>query len=164
MTETRIPPTDDATTNSPIGLLFNIVREKATEGEEEQRRNAVLAAVDHTWRGYSDTLAQVLPEEAWTGRARLAGAGLIPCAVAYLGDGLWLHHSSPDDREEHTLTLIAPCTCGYGYVDTLLSGENDLLELLAELSATQGRFPHNGIRPDCASHNRVRDWDAEEHR
>ncbi|MEV7076643.1 hypothetical protein [Streptomyces sp. NPDC093990] len=159
MTETRISSTGDITTDSPIALLFDIVRETTTESEDEQRENALLAAVNHAWHAYSDTLAQVLPEEAWTGQARLAGAGLNPCAVAYLGDGLWLHHSSPDDREEHTLTLIAPCTCGHGYVDALLSGESDLLELLAELRATQGRFPHNDKRPDCASQNRVRDWD-----
>lgn len=88
----------------------------------------------------------------------LAGAGLEPCAVAYLDGSLWLHHSSDGDQEQGVLTLIAPCTCGNGYVDTALDGEQDLLQVLNDLRATGGRFPHDSGWPDCDSQRRLRAW------
>ncbi|MFD9285717.1 hypothetical protein ACFWD7_52630 [Streptomyces mirabilis] len=157
MTETLTPPTT-AGADSPLALLFDIAREIGTVGEDEQRDDAKTAALDHTWSRYPDTLGKVLSDDDWSGRPALAGAGLEQSAVAYLDGGLWLHHSSDGDQERDVLTLIAPCTCGNGYVDTVLDGEWDLLEVLTELRATSGRFPHNSDRPDCDSQRRLRAW------
>ncbi|WP_405675461.1 hypothetical protein OG848_47550 (plasmid) [Streptomyces canus] len=162
MTETRTLTTVPAVApdaDSPIAQLFDIAREAVTEREEEQREDARLAAVDHLWRSYPDTLAKVVEEDMWNSQSALPGAGLEACAVAYLGGCLWLHHTRRNDQEHHVLTLIAPCTCGSGYVDTALDGEPDLMQLLTELRATSGRFPHTNDG-DCDSQQRLRDWDA----
>ncbi|WP_460074074.1 hypothetical protein [Streptomyces sp. YKOK-I1] len=158
MTETLTPPTTTVGADSPLALLFDIAREIGTVGEDEQRDDAETAALDHIWNAYPDTLGKVLHAEDWSGRPALAGAGLQPCAVAYLDGGLWLHHSSDGDREHGVLTLIAPCTCGNGYIDTVLDGESDLLQVLTELRATEGRFPHHGDDLDCDSQHRLRAW------
>jgi len=158
MTETLTPPTVTAGADSPLALLFDIAREIGVQGEDEQRDNAETAALDHIWNAYPDTLGKVLDDDSWSGRPALAGAGLEPSAVAYLDGGLWLHHSSDGDRERNVLTLIAPCTCGNGYIDTVLDGESDLLQVLTELRATGGRFPHHGEDLDCDSQRRLRDW------
>lgn len=156
MTETLTPPT--AAADSPLALLFDIAREIGTVGEDEQRDNAETAALDHIWNAYPDTLGRALHAEDWSGQPALADAGLEPSAVAYLDGGLWLHHSSDGDREQNVLTLIAPCTCGRGYIDTVLDGESDLLQVLTELRATGGRFPHHSDDSDCDSQHRLRDW------
>ncbi|MFD8726264.1 hypothetical protein ACFV2H_52300, partial [Streptomyces sp. NPDC059629] len=138
MTETLTPPTVTASADSPLALLFDIAREIGVQGEDEQRDDAETAALDHVWNAYPDTLGKALDEDDWSGKAALAGAVLEPCAVAYLDGGLWLHHSSDGDQEQAVLTLIAPCTCQNGYVDTVLDGEADLLQVLTDLRATGG--------------------------
>lgn len=158
MTDTLTPPTAVAGADSPLALLFDIALEIGMQGEDEQRDDAETAALDHVWSAYPDTLGKALGEDDWSGRPALAGAGLEPCAVAYLDGGLWLHHSSDGDQAQDVLTLIAPCTCGNGYVDTALDGEWDLLQVLNDLRATGGRFPHNSHRPDCHSQRRLRPW------
>ncbi|WP_086800055.1 hypothetical protein [Streptomyces caniscabiei] len=158
MTETLTPPTVAAGADSPLALLFDIALEIGVEGEDEQRDNAETAALDHVWNVYPDTLGKALDDDDWSGRPAVPGAVLEPCAVAYLDGGLWLHHSSDGDQEQDVLTLIAPCTCGNGYIDTVLDGERDLLQVLTELRATGGRFPHNSDRPDCNSQRRLRAW------
>jgi hypothetical protein len=159
MTETLTSPTVAAGADSPLALLFDIALEIGVQGEDEQREDAETAALDHVWNAYPDTLGKALDDDDWSGKAALAGAGLEPSAVAYLDGGLWLHHSSDGDQERDVLTLIAPCTCGNGYVDTVLDGESDLLQVLNDLRATNGRFPHNNDRPDCDSQRRLRPWD-----
>ncbi|MFJ9328981.1 hypothetical protein ACIRPN_16825 [Streptomyces sp. NPDC101230] len=53
-----------------------------------------------------------------------------PSAVAYLGGGLWLHHTLTNGADcRDALTLLVPCTCHYGYVPSLLEDEADLQEL-----------------------------------
>jgi hypothetical protein len=158
VTETLTPPTIAASADSPLALLFDIALEIGVQGEDEQRDNAETAALDHVWNAYPDTLGKALDDDDWSGKAALAGAGLEPSAVAYLDGGLWLHHSSDGDQERDVLTLIAPCTCGNGYVDTVLDGESDLLQVLNDLRATAGRFPHDTDRPDCDSQRRLRAW------
>ncbi|MFJ3673706.1 hypothetical protein ACIPSE_45415 [Streptomyces sp. NPDC090106] len=155
MTDTVIPPAVGA--DSPLAHLFDMVREMSVQGEEEQREDAETAALDHIWCVYPDTLGRFVHEEDWTGKATVAGAGLEPCAVAYLDGGLWLHHCGSGGHEYRVLTLIAPCTCGNGYIDTVVGGETDLLQLLAELQPTGGRFPHSD-RADCGSQKRLRAW------
>ncbi|MFC4506138.1 MULTISPECIES: hypothetical protein [Streptomyces] len=158
MTETLTPPTTTVGAASPLALLFDIAREIGVQGEDEQRDNAETAALDHIWNAYPDTLGKVLDDVDWSGRPALAGAGLEPSAVAYLDGGLWLHHSSDGDQDRDVLTLIAPCTCGNGYIDTVLDGESDLLQVLTDLRATGGRFPHNSDDLDCDSQRRLREW------
>lgn len=158
MTETLTPPTTTVGADSPLALLFDIALEIGVQGEDEQRDNAETAALDHVWNAYPDTLGKALDDDDWSGRPAVPGAVLEPCAVAYLDGGLWLHHSSDGDQERDVLTLIAPCTCQNGYVDTVLDGESDLLQVLTDLRATGGRFPHNSDDPDCDSQRRLRDW------
>ncbi|MFE2716571.1 hypothetical protein ACFXKI_32575 [Streptomyces mirabilis] len=71
---------------------------------------------------------------------------------------MWLHHTDDGDQEREGHTLIAACTCGNGYVDTVLEGERYLLQILTELRATSGRFLHNSGWPDCDSQRRLRAW------
>ncbi|MET8168872.1 hypothetical protein ABZT34_32255 [Streptomyces sp. NPDC005329] len=158
MTETLTPPTVAVGADSPLALLLGIALEIGVQGEDEQREDAETAALDHVWNTYPDTLGKALDDDDWSGRPALPEAGLEPCAVAYLDGGVWLHHSSGGDQEQDVLTLIAPCTCGNGYVDTVLDGERDLLQVLTELRATDGRFPHDSGWPDCDSQRRLRAW------
>ncbi|MEU0119061.1 hypothetical protein ABZ137_36640 [Streptomyces bobili] len=158
MTETLTPPTAAVGADSPLALLFDIALEIGTQGEDEQRDNAETAALDHVWNAYPDTLGKALDDDDWSGRPAVPGAVLEPCAVAYLDGGLWLHHTVDGDQEQDVLTLIAPCTCGNGYIDTVLDGERDLLQVLTDLRATGGRFPHNSDGPDCDSQRRLRPW------
>src|SRR3954468_11181275 len=156
MTETLPPPAVVAGADSPLALLFDIALEIGTPGEDEQREDAVTAALDHVWRHYPDTLGKAVEDDDWSGLPARAEVGLEPCAVAYLDGGWWLHHTVDGDQERDVLTLIAPCTCTSGYVDTALDGERDLLQVLTELRATGGRFPHHSERPDCHSQHRLR--------
>ncbi|MGY1503641.1 hypothetical protein ACW4TU_44995 (plasmid) [Streptomyces sp. QTS52] len=151
MTETLTPPTIAAGADSPLALLFDIALQIGVQGEDEQRDDAETAALDHVWNAYPDTLGKALDDDGWSGHPAHEGAGLEPSAVAYLDGGLWLHHSSDGDQERDVLTLIAPCTCGNGYIDTVLDGEFDLLQVLNDLRATGGRFPHDSDGAGCDS-------------
>ncbi|MCI3276250.1 hypothetical protein [Streptomyces cylindrosporus] len=95
-------------------------REKR-ERIDAQRRTAARVADDETYAAFPDTLAQVVESEAWVGYPALYVDGfedqwaIAPCAVTYLDEGVWLHHTStpgPDGYPEHRWTLIAPCVCG----------------------------------------------------
>ncbi|MFF0087831.1 hypothetical protein ACFYR1_50755 [Streptomyces canus] len=158
MTETLTPPAVAVGADSPLALLFDIALEIGTQSEDEQCEDAKTAALHHVWSRYPDTLGKAVDEDDWTGFPALPGAGLEACAVAYLDGGWWLHHTVDGDQEQEVLTLIAPCTCGDGYVDTVLDGEWDLLEVLTDLRATGGRFPHHSDRPDCDSRHHLRPW------
>ncbi len=158
MTETLTPPAVTAASDSPLALLFDIALEIGVQGEDEQREDAQTAALDHVWSHYPDTLGKALDEDDWNGLPALAGAGLEASAVAYLDGGWWLHHTTDVDQERDALTLIAPCTCANGYVDTVLESEWDLLQVLNDLRATGGHFPHSSDRPDCGSQRRLRLW------
>jgi hypothetical protein len=149
VTETLTPPAAVVGADSPLALLFDIALEIGTQGEDEQREDAKTAALHYVWSAYPDTLGKAVDEDDWSGRP--AVPGVEPCAVAYLDGGWWLHHTVDGDQERDVLTLIAPCTCQHGYVDTVLDGEWDLLEVLTDLRSTGGRFPHNSDRPDCTS-------------
>jgi len=159
VTETLTPPAAVAAgADSPLAILFDIARAIGVPIEDEQREDAETAALHYVWNVYPDTLGKALDEDDWSGRPALAGVGLEPSAIAYLDGGWWLHHTTDVDQERDVLTLLAPCTCGRGYVDRVLDGEWDLLQILTDLRATGGRFPHDNDRPDCASLPRMRAW------
>lgn len=150
MTETLTPPV----TGSPLAFLFDIVATSARLTLEEEQDGAETAAADHVYTAYPDTLGQAVDHDAWTGHPALRDNALRPSAVAHLDGGLWLHHTiTPDADYRDVLTLLVPCTCGHGYVPSLLEDENDLLELLQELRPTGGRAVHSGDTggPYCAS-------------
>ncbi|MFI8164106.1 hypothetical protein ACIF6I_33490 [Streptomyces microflavus] len=154
MTETLTPPA----TGSPLALLFDIAATTAqrTNGlvQDEERKVAETAAADHIHTAYPETLGQVVDHDAWIGFPALRDSGVQPGAAAYLGDGLWLHHTITADADhQDALTLIVACTCGNGYVPSLLLDEADLLELLQELRPTSGLAVHScdAVGPDCAS-------------
>ncbi|MFF0386863.1 hypothetical protein [Streptomyces sp. NPDC004286] len=159
MTDTLTPPLP----GSPLAILFDAADEFGHVGEDDQREAAQTAALDHIWSCYPGTLGQALDEEDWHGLPAVPDAGLEMCAIACLDGGWWLHHSTGLDDgtgdRGPLLTLIGPCTCGGGYVDTVLDGEDDLLVLLAELRGTGG-FRHRPEEPDCTSIQRVRAWGA----
>jgi hypothetical protein len=131
--------------DSPLAFLLNTARELDTMTADDEREDAKTAALDHAWGRYPDTLGQALDEDDWTGYPKLAENELEPSAVAFLDGGLWLHF----DSDQELLTLIVPCTCGRGYIDTALDNEADLLDLLKLLHPTHGRFQHNTSSPDC---------------
>jgi hypothetical protein len=151
MTETT---TRLAATDSPLAFLLDIARQLDTISADDEREDAKTAALDHAWGHYPDTLGKALDEDDWTGYPALTGASLEPSAVAFLDGGLWLHF----DRDTQLLTLIVPCTCGRGYVDTVLENEADLLELLKLLAPAGGRFQHDTAKPDCTSARRQQAW------
>ena len=79
----------------------------------------MTAALHHIYTEYPDTVGQVqvLEGREWRGTPALRAADLAPSAVAYLGAGLWLHHSLDIPEEEparDVLTLIAPVPAGRG--------------------------------------------------
>ncbi|MEU0703396.1 hypothetical protein ACFY9H_31310 [Streptomyces bacillaris] len=150
MTETLTPPA----TGSPLAALFDIVAASARLTLEEERDGAETVAADHVYAAYPDTLGQVVDHDAWTGYPALRDHALQPSAVAHLGGGLWLHHTITADADyRDALTLLVPCTCGHGYVPSLLEDESDLQELLQELRPTGGHAVHSGDTggPYCAS-------------
>src|SRR4051794_32954054 len=91
----------------------NWERQQAERAKAE-RRDAVEAARAHIRRCFSTTLARVLAEDAWIGYPAVEGeywGVLRPCAVAWLGDGAWLHHTTVFGSRHDALTLWRPCGC-----------------------------------------------------
>lgn len=152
MTETLTPP---VATDSPLAILFGIAESTGAPTEDEQREDAETAALHHVSSAYPDTLSKALDDD-WSGWPALAESGLEPSAVASLDGGLWLHHTTDLNQERDVLTLLAPCTCANGYVDRVLDGEWDLLQILTDLRATGGLFPHDNDLPNCHSIRRLR--------
>ncbi|GAA4694346.1 hypothetical protein [Streptomyces youssoufiensis] len=142
MTETFALPDNEL--DSPLALLLDIVATTTRRTREEEREGAETAAADHVYRAYTSTLGAALEDTQWTGYPALGGTE--PSAVAYLGAGLWLHHTTTYDTEYSdggdALALIVPCACGRGYITSHLESEDDLVELLAELHPTGGRAEH----------------------
>ncbi|MCD9899087.1 hypothetical protein LUR56_01020 [Streptomyces sp. MT29] len=157
MTEILTPPLTcptGASPDSPLAVLFNIAATSARFTLEEERESAETTAADHIYTAYPDTLGQAVDHDAWTGYPALRDNAVQPSAVAHLDGGLWLHHTITADADyRDVLTLLVPCTCGHGYVASLLEDENDLLELLEELRPTGGHAVHSGDTggPYCAS-------------
>ncbi|MDL5206538.1 hypothetical protein [Streptomyces sp. ALI-76-A] len=124
---------------------------------DEECEDAVTAAAHHVYTAYPDTLATVLEAMDWHGYPALRAAGTgsyEPSAVAWLDGGVWLHHTlrlSERDGASDILTLVVPCTCGRGYIDIVLDGEEMLLEILNELRPTDGRSVHDAVSGDCRS-------------
>ncbi|MEU9061706.1 hypothetical protein AB0D13_23305 [Streptomyces sp. NPDC048430] len=153
MTETFMPPAISPAAGSPLALLFDIVATTARLTNDEERDVAETAAADHVYTAYPDTLGQAVDHDAWTGYPALRDHSVQPSAVAHLDGGLWLHHTITADADyRDVLTLLVPCTCGHGYVESLLEDESDLLELLEELRPTGGHAVHSGDTsgPYCA--------------
>ncbi|WP_262063961.1 hypothetical protein [Streptomyces sp. STR69] len=95
-------------------------REKR-ERIEAQRQMAVRLADDQTQDAFPDTLARVVQADDWAGYPALYVDGIdyewaiAPCAVTYLDEDAWLHHtltSQPGCMPEPRWTLIVPCVCG----------------------------------------------------
>ncbi|MFE1927551.1 hypothetical protein ACFW91_33975 [Streptomyces asoensis] len=141
--------------DSPLALLLEMAADACGPSESEQREDAETAAAHHTYTVYPQTLAQAVEAEHWQGTAATDSAGrrIEPSAVAWLGGGLWLHHTlriTERDAATDVLTLIVPCTCGR-YTTVTLDGEEMLLDILAELAPTHGRSVHDDRMGDCHS-------------
>lgn len=97
----------------------------AREREEQQardRQEAAANAASYVRDHFPATLAVVLPATAWAGYPRLdeveteSLSTVRPCAVAHLGEGVWIHHTRRRSLgNRSTATLLIPCVCGnYG--------------------------------------------------
>ena len=154
MTEILTAPVGRLAADSPLAILFDIAATTGRASQDEERDGAETAAADHVYRAYADTLGRVLEHCEWTGHPAVKDNSFEPSAVAYLGGGLWLHHTVTSDADyRDVLTLIVPCACERGYVGWQLEDENDLLAILADLRRTDGRTMHDGDTggPYCAS-------------
>ncbi|BBG20697.1 hypothetical protein RVR_P179 (plasmid) [Actinacidiphila reveromycinica] len=126
---------------------------------------AAEAAAAHVRAAYPNTLGVLVGETShWTAYRGSYTQGLYEqfetCAVAWLGDGTWLHHEIKDGSPDiHRLALILPCSCGAGYRGYVIGlhpmnprsgNEDDLAKLLDRLSShNEQRHPHS-VRP-CSS-------------
>ncbi|MFE1442943.1 hypothetical protein [Streptomyces sp. NPDC058739] len=141
--------------DSPLAHLLDMAQAVTAPTEDDQRDEAVTAAAHHAYTAYPDTVGRVVEAMDWHGHpaVRVSGIGsLEPSAVAWLDGGLWLHHThrlSENDGAVDVLTLIVPCTCGRGYTDIVLNGEDMLLEILGELHPTGGHSAHHETLGDC---------------
>jgi hypothetical protein len=102
----------------------NIEQEWERERRERidhQAQLAVRLADDQIHTEFPATIARVLDPEAWQGYPALYLDGaecewaIGPCAVAHLGEGLWLHHTivpGTSRLSEPRWTLIVACACG----------------------------------------------------
>lgn len=158
MTETLHTPSRPYGADSPLAYLLELAEHAAGPSEQEQRDDAETAAVHYICNEYGSTLGQAVDAEAWQGYPGVPEDGsqrFEASAVAWLDGGLWLHHTlriSERDGAEDRLTLVVPCTCGRGYIDLVLGGEEDLMEILADFRPTAGQSPHDAREPlNCGS-------------
>lgn len=158
MADTLHTPVRPYDPDSPLAHLMEIAAAAVDEASAAEERDAAETSAAHlVYRAYIYSLAQAVDSEAWQGypvvrehRMRRWEAS----AVAFLGGGLWLHHTlriSEADGASDVLTLIVPCTCERGYVDLTVDTEDVLIEMLAELRPTYGRSLHDDRTPDCHS-------------
>ncbi|MER7577472.1 hypothetical protein [Streptomyces sp. NPDC126514] len=157
MPDTLTLPSRPFAADSPLAHLLDMAQAFGAPTADEEREDAVTAAAHYVYTAYPATLGAVLEALDWHGypALRADGAGSYePSAVAWLDGGLWLHHTlrlSERDGATDILTLVAPCTCGRGYTDIVLDGEEMLLEILSELRSTHGRSVHDEVSGDCRS-------------
>lgn len=144
--------------DSPLAYLMDIAAASVDEASEAEERDAAETSAAHlVYRTYTYSLAQAVDSEAWQGYPAVREHGARrweASAVAFLGGGLWLHHTlriSEADGASDMLTLIVPCTCERGYTDITVDTEEVLIEILAELRPTYGRSLHDDRAPDCRS-------------
>ncbi|MGW6016327.1 hypothetical protein [Streptomyces sp. NPDC055210] len=150
--------------DSPLAYLMEIAAATVDEASEEEERDAaVTGAVHHLAHHFPYSLHAAIDADAWQGHPTVHEHGIVrehgvhrfeASAVAFLGGGLWLHHTlrtTEADGASDVLTLIVPCTCGRGYTDIGVDTEDDLIETLADLRPTYGRSLHDDSTPDCRS-------------
>ncbi|AWI30421.1 hypothetical protein [Streptomyces tirandamycinicus] len=108
----------DLATRSRGTVELNWARERE-EQLARDRQEAMASAASYVRNHFPATLAMVLPDTAWAGYPRLGEAEteslsvVRPCAVAHLGEGVWIHHTRSRSVGHHsTATLLIPCVCG----------------------------------------------------
>lgn len=108
----------DLATRSRETVELNWARERE-EQQAHDRQEATANAASYVRNHFPATLALVLPATAWAGYPRLDGVEtesldvVWPCAVAHLGEGVWIHHTRHRSVDHHsTATLLIPCACG----------------------------------------------------
>ncbi|MFE9484638.1 hypothetical protein ACFYNM_39425 [Streptomyces spororaveus] len=109
----------------------------------ETADEAAYVATDYAIHEYPATIGALLSDENWKGYPDPSFAGAPGSAVAHLGEGVFVHHTSiyaaendnPNLVLQHTLTLIAPCSCGTGYRTWPVTSEDNLLDAVAEATA-----------------------------
>ncbi|MFI6881137.1 hypothetical protein ACIBL6_47605 [Streptomyces sp. NPDC050400] len=136
--------------SSPLQQLMALAAEHTQQLHFEQCEAAETAAADHIYRRYPTTLQSLIDTHDWTGHPAVTANQLPPSASAFLGEGLWLVHRTFHDGQVDELRLLVPCSCGDGYDDVLLDGEQDLLDMVSLITQHHARMPH--CHPeDCAS-------------
>ena len=127
---------------------------EAADRDQAQRVAAVARAHEEVEERFPATLALILngegePEDRFKGYPNVyeagAPAGYIPgCAVAYLGEGLWLRHSTvdpidpflPPSPSASWPTLLVPCSCGR-YREVAIEDDYSLAQALDRVDATR---------------------------
>ncbi|MFE9484639.1 hypothetical protein ACFYNM_39430 [Streptomyces spororaveus] len=126
--------------------------ERTSEQHEntEQLEDIVHGADQFIATAYRETLNPLLNWTDWTaylGVDTQSGWRTRDCAVAYLGEGVWLHYevrSRGTARDLYdALSLIAPCPCTRGYYDVGIDDENDLLAVLHDYVGSDTTGPQS---------------------
>ncbi|MCY0922868.1 hypothetical protein OS965_32795 [Streptomyces sp. H27-G5] len=127
----------------------------------ESAEQAAYVATDHAIHNYPATIGALLSDENWQGYPDPTFADAPGSAVAHLGEGVFIHHTSVLGHEagnanlvlQHTLTLIAPCSCGLGYRTWPVTGEENFLGTIAEATAEHPSLYRHNCRHQCRSVN-----------
>lgn len=116
-------------------------------------RAEAMEAAGRWARRLPQSLADVLADpERWSAVPSFHRNGYVsPAAFAYLGHGVWLHHTQDTRGFGHNpeVTLLAPCRCGKGYQQFEVTTEDDLVGTLAALAGAARLAGEVGARPDC---------------
>ncbi|MCY0922869.1 hypothetical protein OS965_32800 [Streptomyces sp. H27-G5] len=147
-------PTYIAVLRTQAGLAQSerAIQEQAEE-LAEQLEDIVNGADRFIAAEYRETLNPLVNWSDWTdylGVDTKSGWRTKDCAVAYLGEGVWVHYEvrsrgTASDLYD-ALSLIAPCPCTRGYYDVGIEDEADLLNVLHDYvgSDTTGPQPCTG--------------------
>ncbi|WHM41135.1 hypothetical protein [Streptomyces sp. BPTC-684] len=145
-TPARLDPLDPGTPAGRVrrlramaGLAHQELAYDAAEALARQREQAVHAADQLVDSAYWETLKPLLTWSDWTGYPGFEddeGRYHRPCAIAHVGEGVWLHvetrsRGTADDLYG-ALSLITPCACGNGYLDLGIEDEADFLATFYE--------------------------------
>ncbi|MBO8189720.1 hypothetical protein [Streptomyces spirodelae] len=123
--------------------------QQRAEQEQLERETVCSEAHEHLQAVFPATLARVVAQDAWTGYPALhrrSGPVSLPCAAAYLGEGVWLYFELLP-TSGGLLKLLAPCPCGQ-YTEQEPCDDYQLAGQLDELPGVTGCPGHTArLRP-----------------
>jgi len=119
--------------------------QQKAEQEQHERETACSEAHEHLQAVFPSTLARVIGQDGWMGYPALhgrCGPVSLPCAVSYLGEGVWLYFELLP-TSGGLLKLLAPCPCGQ-YTEQEPCDDYQLAEQLDQLPGATGCTRHPG--------------------